>query len=216
MSLDLSTETREPQPTLAETRALLIRELHDLVSHAVSQIVIQAGVLQTVAAPDALQPGSPLVVLQHAARAAMEDLRRMGVVVNEGLAVPYGPQPGVERLGELLDAHRRAGLDIDAQLAVGPVEVRSSASLTLYRAVEETLQLLPHTPGAAVASVRFELADGGLLAAIDVRSPEPLTGLGDRNALATTRERVRLQGGTMHVMHDDPTTWILRAWLPTT
>ncbi|MGH3715102.1 MAG: histidine kinase [Micromonosporaceae bacterium] len=182
---------------LAEERIAVARDLHDLVSHNLAAITLQAAAARR-------RPSTPdfaaMTAIELAGRAALADLRAMLDALSRPDVGDLSPTPGLADLEALAARHRETN---------GPVEVRidpavdlepESARLTAYRLVQEALtNVCRHAPGAGV-TVRLAATDGVLVvdveddgAASSFLPPSPGSGLG----LAGMRERVALFGGTL-------------------
>jgi signal transduction histidine kinase len=187
---------------VAEERARIARELHDVVSHGLSVVV-----LQTLAARAALQDGGPvdrhLDAVEDTAREALGEMRRMlGLLQSEDLdggtpARPSSPAPGVRSLPELLDRARTTvritSADVDAT-AVLPAGV----DLTAYRVVQESLtNAAKHAAGSAV-DVTVHVSPEELLVRVVNGPGRSATGVaGAGHGLAGMRQRVGLYDGTL-------------------
>jgi signal transduction histidine kinase len=190
------------QRAVAEERERIAREMHDVVTHHVSVIVIQAGAgLRALErrpedARDALQ------AIDESGRRALADMRRMlgilGRPANAAEEVP-APMPGLDRLGELLEQVRAAGLSVELAVVGEPRELDAGIELTAYRIIQEALtNSLKHARGArARVDVRYEpdalevrvVDDGG-------RGEVGSAALGGQgHGLIGMRERVALFGG---------------------
>jgi signal transduction histidine kinase len=167
-----------------EEQARLARELHDVIAHSLSVIVVQAAAADDVfdARPD--QARAALRSIEGAGREALGDLRRL-------LA---GEQPGLERLGELAEPLRAAGLEVEIVVDAGaPAEIEGSA----YRIVQEALTNTLRHASASRAAVLVR-ADEGVLD-IDVRDDGRGGAFADGagRGIAGMRERAALLGGTL-------------------
>ena len=180
-----------------EERHRIAREMHDVVAHGLTTIVVQADGARAAAAHDPSVTGPAFATIATTGREAIAELRRMlGLLRAE--EAPTAPQPRLDDLPALLDEARAAGTVVDARLAALPA-VSDGVALTTYRIVQEALSnVRKHAgPGAAVAvgvrveggSVVVEVADDGRGAA----APDDGRGLG----LAGMRERVDAHGGTL-------------------
>ena len=193
-----------------EERERIARELHDVVSHSVSLMVVQAGAAEQVLRRDPAQAERALRALQATGREAVDDLRRMLGLLRGGDDHPLAPQPGLDRLDELVAAHGE------------PVEVRAGAhpdlppglDLTAYRIVQEALtNARKHAPGRPT-SVRIGEAGGRLT--IEVRTSASANGgapAGAGHGLAGMRERAALYGGDLEAGREGA-DWVVRATLP--
>jgi signal transduction histidine kinase len=198
-------EAERARRTLLEERARIARELHDVVAHHMSVITVRAD-----SAPYRI-PGLPpeareeFAGIAEGARESLTEMRRLLVVLrNEDAQGERAPQPGLDRLQQLVEATVRAGVPAELSLAAGPRDAMGPAvELSAYRIVQEALSnVVRHAPGAPT-SVSVG-ADGTDLTVLVVNGPppEPVTPLendGTGHGLVGMRERVRLTGGTLDV-----------------
>jgi len=201
---------REAQARIAVAaeRARIARELHDVVAHNVSVMVVQADGAAYVldAAPD--QTRKALETISGTGRQALAEMRRLLGVLRTGEqpeSGEYVPQPGVEQLTDLIDQVRSAGLPVDFRQEGEPREVPSSVELTVYRIVQEALTNTRKHGGPDVgATVRLSYRDDDLdlLVEDDGRGAQRelyeeggSDGLG--HGLIGMRERVGMVGGTL-------------------
>ncbi|MFI5522434.1 sensor histidine kinase [Streptomyces platensis] len=201
---------REAQARIAVAaeRARIARELHDVVAHNVSVMVVQADGAAYVldAAPE--QTRQALETISGTGRQALAEMRRLLGVLRTGEqpeSGEYVPQPGVEQLTDLIDQVRSAGLPVDFRREGEPREVPSSVELTVYRIVQEALTNTRKHGGPDVgATVRLAYRDDDLdlLVEDDGRGAQRelyeeggADGLG--HGLIGMRERVGMVGGTL-------------------
>ncbi|MEV6108954.1 sensor histidine kinase [Streptomyces sp. NPDC051940] len=202
---------REAQSRIAVAaeRARIARELHDVVAHNVSVMVVQADgaayVLDT--APD--QARNALATISSTGRQALTEMRRLlGVLRTNERGEPgreYVPQPGVDQLTDLVDQVRGAGLTVDFKVEGTPCDLPSSIELTAYRIVQEALTNTRKHGGPDVgATVRLSYGDKGveLLVEDDGRGAqrelyEEGGADGQGHGLIGMRERVGMVGGTL-------------------
>ena len=197
-----------------EERRRIARELHDVVAHRVSTIVIQAEAgLATAREPERAE--AAFTAIAGSGRLALGELRSLLGVLRDGdAAAETAPQPSLERLAELLEAARGAGVPVsarvDGELAGLPAEV----DLAAYRVVQEALtNVLRHARTAAEVTVRRERGT----VAVEVRNalaPDdaPHAG-GAGQGLAGMRERVRMCRGEFSAGPDGG-DFVVRARLP--
>ncbi|MBM4794298.1 sensor histidine kinase [Streptomyces sioyaensis] len=201
---------REAQSRIAVAaeRARIARELHDVVAHNVSVMVVQADGAAYVldAAPD--QTRQALETISGTGRQALAEMRRLLGVLRTGEQSEggeYVPQPGVEQLEDLMDQVRGAGLPVDFRVEGEPRELPSSVALTVYRIVQEALTNTRKHGGPDVgATVRVSYRDEDLelLVEDDGRGAQQelyeeggADGLG--HGLIGMRERVGMVGGSL-------------------
>ncbi len=183
---------------VAAERARIARELHDVVAHCVSVMVIQAG-----AAEDLLDraPGAarkPLRAVQDTGQEAVAELGRMlGLLRGEAAQDALVPQPGVAQLTELVAQVRSAGLRVEYEVRGTPRDLPPGVDVALYRVAQEALtNVLKHARGGR-AEVVLRYADAAVELSVhdDGRGSGPGPGLG--HGLIGMRERVALYGGTL-------------------
>ena len=125
---------------VAEERRAMARELHDVVAHGVSVMLIQSGAARQVirTSPDLAEEA--LLTVEATGREAMAELRRMlGVLNDDGEATGLAPQPGVDQLGALVERVREAGLPTELSIDGSPRPLPASLDVTVYRIVQEAL-----------------------------------------------------------------------------
>jgi signal transduction histidine kinase len=181
---------------VAHERARIARELHDAIAHGVSVMVVQAEAAEEMLDGDAERARDPLRNVQRSGRDALVELRRLVGVLREDEPT-YVPQPGLERLRELVDDARAAGLDVDLREEGTRPAVPLGVDLAAYRIVQEGLtNVRRHAEGStatvlvryAPAAIQLEVANGPGASA----NGTPGTGHG----IIGMRERARLYGGT--------------------
>ncbi|WP_144122812.1 sensor histidine kinase [Catellatospora sichuanensis] len=181
---------------IAEERARIARELHDVVSHHVSVMVVQAGAAGKVIDKRPDLAAGALSAIEDSGRAAMAELRHL-----LGLMAPVDdrlhPQPGLRELDTLVDAVRAAGQPVT--LRRDTADVPEGVDLTAYRVVQEGLtNALRHAPGARTAvDIRRDGQDLLVEVSNEVPTAEP-GGPGAGRGLLGLRERLRLHDGTLH------------------
>jgi signal transduction histidine kinase len=190
----------------ATERARIARELHDIVAHSLSVIVVQAdGGLAASRTKPEVAP-QVLATIAETSRDALAEMRRMVAVLRAGGAPEsdhpdYAPAPTAADLPELVDQVRRAGLPVDLVIAGAERPVGPAVGLTMYRVVQESLtNVLKHAGPQAHAevSVYYGPADVTVTVLDDGRgaaATAPLDRIG--NGLLGMRERVELLGGSL-------------------
>jgi signal transduction histidine kinase len=184
---------------LAEERARIARELHDVVTHRVSLMVIQAAAARTVYPDQPATAAQQLMALESGGRQALTELRGMLdlLATTADDRAPLGPVAGLAQAGELVDQVRTAGLPVRLVVAGVPSAVPAHVNLAGYRILQEALtNSLRHSDRAGTtvtiqygpSDVDIDVVDQGPTA----RAPGP-AGRG----LLGMRERVALLGGTV-------------------
>ena len=186
---------------VAGERARIARELHDVVTHHVSVMVIQAGAARAVLAAAPQQSREALLAVEASGRSALTELRHvMGLLSQTAPGAPEDPQPGIESLPGLIGRMRDAGVPVRLTVTGLSRPVTSGIGLTAYRVVQEALtNMVRHAPGTA-GTVVVEYTPETLR--IEVGNTEPgvpaaTGGTGGRGLLGL-RERLAVYGGTLH------------------
>ena len=183
---------------VAEERARIARELHDIVAHAVSVMVLQVGVVRHKLPAELGEEEDALRGVEETGRSALAEMRRLlGAMRSEGAEAELAPQPSLERLDALAAECGRAGLPVSVHVEGEPVRLPPAIDLSAYRIVQEGLtNALKHAhAGHADVTVRYrpdgielEVKDDGAGAA---------NGDGLGHGLLGIRERVKIYGGEM-------------------
>jgi signal transduction histidine kinase len=183
---------------VAEERARIARELHDIVAHAVSVMVLQVGAVRH-RLPDALaEEREALSGVERVGRAALTEMRRLlAVMRHDGERAELAPQPGLDGLGALVNDIGRAGLPVELHVEGEPFPLPRGIDLSAYRIAQEALtNALKHAHAShadvticyAPEEVQIQVRDNGRGAA---------TSNGHGHGLIGIRERVKLYGGEM-------------------
>jgi signal transduction histidine kinase len=203
-------ERERTRAALAEERARIARELHDVVSHGLSVVVVQSqaarSAIEDLASSETSAVAHHLDAVEATARDALAEMRRMLGLLQLGAVddeAPAPPTPDLASLPALIDRARRAGLPIIEHLPQCGIRLGSGLELAIYRIVQESLtNIVKHAPGSAT-SVQVEA--GADVVDVRVRSTGPLalplqTGaLNAGHGLVGMRERVRMYGGRLDV-----------------
>ncbi|MGW5237697.1 sensor histidine kinase [Monashia sp. NPDC004114] len=213
--LEQERERRE-RAAVADERARIARELHDLVAHAVSVIALQADAAEAALERDTEFASRAIAVIRSTATEALGEMRRLvGVLRAENDDADYGPLPRLAELPALVDRARGNGQDVQLSVDGTPVVLPSSLDLSAFRIVQEALtNATKHAPGAPVSialswqpgSLRIEVHDLGPGAR---GTPSP-----DAHGLVGMRERVRIHGGDLHAGNGTDGGFTIRALLP--
>ncbi|MCQ8192290.1 sensor histidine kinase [Streptomyces rugosispiralis] len=189
----------EAERAAARERARIAREMHDILSHAVSLMIVQAeaGPVAVRTAPERAE--AAFDAISATGRDAMAQLRRMLGVLREGDEpdrAPREPQPGLAGLPELLDRIRASGLEV-AYESVGAVRPLPEAiGASVFRIVQEALTNVVKHAAAHRVSVRLTYGEG----AVDIRVLDDgrgaRSGSGGGHGLVGVRERAAAHGGT--------------------
>src|SRR5262249_31833264 len=152
---------------VAEEQARVGRELHDVIAHTLSVIVIQAGAAADVFDASPAAARQALGSIGAAGRQALAELRRVLAAVRPqpGQEEDWAPPPGLAGLGELLDRVRAAGLDVTARIDGTPAALPAGLDLAAYRIVQEALTNTLKHARATAAEVHLCYGPAGLVLA---------------------------------------------------
>jgi signal transduction histidine kinase len=201
---------------VAEERARIARELHDVVAHAVSVMVLQIGAVRHKLAAETLEEDrEALLHVERAGRTALAEMRRLlGAMRRDGDAVELGPQPGLDGLESLLEDVRRAGLLVRLHVEGERFPLPRAIDLSAYRIVQEGLtNTLKHARAShADVTLRYRPDELELQILDDGAGPSATNGLG--HGLVGIRERVTIYGGEMSAGPATAGGFMLTARLP--
>lgn len=203
---------------VAEERARIARELHDIVAHAVSVMVLQVGAVRHKLPEARSEDREALRRVEQAGRTALAEMRRLlAAMRRDGDDVERAPQPGLDSLDVLLDQIDRAGVPVRLHIVGEPFALPPAIDLSAYRIVQEGLtNVLKHARATSADvtvhyqpdELRIEVRDNGAgSSAVD-------TGLG--HGLVGVRERVNIYGGDMTAGAINGGGYALRTRLPIT
>jgi signal transduction histidine kinase len=200
---------------VAEQRARIARELHDIVAHAVSVMVLQVGAVRHKL-PDALaEDRDALQGVERAGRTALAEMRRLlAATRSDGDEAELGPQPGLDGLDALLEEVGRAGLPVQLHVDGEPVQLPPGIDLSAYRIVQEGLtNALKHARATkADVTVRYGLTELQLEVRDDGEGSSTSDGVG--HGLLGIRERVKIYGGEMTAGSENGGGFVLSTRLP--
>lgn len=201
----------------ADERARIARELHDVIAHSVSVMVIQAGGARMVMKSDPARAEASLRLVERAGGDALAEMRRLLGILEHGQdRRALAPQPGLANIDELVSEARAAGLATELRVEGRPAPVSPALDLCAYRVVQEALtNAIKHVaPARAAVSVRW--GDRQLELEISDDGSGPGTVLPGGHGIAGMRERVALHGGTFFAgrERDDHSGFTVRAQLP--
>jgi signal transduction histidine kinase len=204
----------QSRAAVAAERARIARELHDVVAHSLSVIVVQAQAADRVL--DGEQPSAreALASIDSTGRQALVEMRRLVGILRDDRELGLTPQPGLGQLDGLLDQVRDAGLPVALGVEGEPRPLAPGVDLSAYRIVQEALtNALKHAgPARACVAVRY-LADGVELEVTD-DGHGPRDGHPGGHGLVGMRERVALYGGVLESGARNGRGFQVRARLP--
>jgi signal transduction histidine kinase len=200
---------------VVEERARIARELHDVIAHHVSMMVLQAGAERRGLSDEHASTREVLETVERTGRSALTEMRRLLGMLRSDTDDPLTPQPGLADVPLLVGQLRAAGLPVELRVDGEPAQLPVGIELSAYRIIQEALtNALKHAGGApARVSVRYgrdslelEIADDGIDDAAHA------TGCG--HGLVGMRERVALYGGRLDAGRRPSGGFVVRVLLP--
>jgi signal transduction histidine kinase len=203
---------------VTDERARIASELHDVVAHHVSMMVVHAEGGASVAPADPERAVQAFDAISTTGRQAMSEMRRiLGVLKDEGSDGALVPQPGLATVGDLVEGVRRSGLEVDFQLEGRARPLPPGLDLSAYRIVQEALtNAVRHADARRLTvAVRYDDEAVELEVADDGHGPAPDLGASGGHGLVGRRERVALYGGELRVGTREGGGFAVVARLPT-
>lgn len=190
------------QEAVADERARIARELHDLVAHNVSVMVVQAGAERHALGEEQASTRAALESIEQAGRQAMTEARSLlGVLRRRGEREKLEPQPGIDQIGALAEQVERAGVPVTVSIEGERHPLPPGLDLCAYRIVQESLTNTLKHAGPARAEVRLRYAPHALDIDVrdDGRGAAAPNGDGSGHGLVGMRERVVLYNGRLEL-----------------
>jgi signal transduction histidine kinase len=212
-------QEREEQAQLAvaDERARIARELHDVVGHSVSVMTVQASAVRRLLEPDQEKEREALLVVEQTGREALAEMRRMvGVLRRPEEAPALAPQPSLEYLDQLVANTREAGLPVEVRIEGTPTQLPAGVDTTAYRIVQEALTNAVKHARADHAEVVVRYANGAVEVMVSDDGCGDGDGGGSGHGLVGMRERVSAYGGELEAGPKTGGGFRLRATLPVT
>ncbi|MCR6487314.1 sensor histidine kinase [Amycolatopsis sp. OK19-0408] len=206
---------RDARQTLAEERIRIAHELHDVVSHHLSVISVQANLARYVfdSSPDTAR--TALDTITGTTTEALDELRRLLSVLRPASRPPgdYRPQPGLADLDALAARVREAGVPVDVRVLGAPRMLPPGQQLCAFRVAQEALtNVLKHAGGAASLVLDYRASEL-VLSVVDqggrVAAPNPAG-----HGLVGMRERARMYGGVIEIGPREPAGFAVVLTLP--
>jgi signal transduction histidine kinase len=205
-------ELERTRRTILEEKARIARDLHDVVAHHMSMVVVQAQSAPYRIADMSDETRAEFESIGAAGRAALNEVRGLlGVLRSDGQLAEHAPQPGVQQISELLEGSRRAGIPVSWHVDGDPTLVSESVGLVMYRILQESLaNTARHAAGAAV---EVKIAYESPIASVSIVNGQPRRSLVSAltrhestggNGIIGMRERAQAVGGVLTThLHDN-------------
>jgi signal transduction histidine kinase len=189
--------TEQRAAAIAAERDRIARELHDVVAHDVSVMIVQAAAARRIVERDPDRAARAIAVVEGTGREALTEMRRvLGVLRRGDEDLALAPSPGLRRLDALVDRVRAGGLDVDVEVEGQPRDLPAGIDLVAYRVLQDALDNSAHHAhgGEARVRVRYDQRDVHLEVA-DRRAGGTKPGATAPPGLRGMHERVTLYGG---------------------
>lgn len=200
---------------IADERARIARELHDVLGHSVSVMTIQASAVRRVLAPEQTKERDALMAVEQTGREALAEMRRLvGILRLEEEPPGLAPQPGLGQVPKLVEQARELGLAVELRVEGEPAPLPPGIDLTAYRLVQEGLTNARKHSDASLTEVRLRYEPDGLEVEVcdDGKGASAAEGVG--HGLIGMRERVSIYGGEFEAGPRAEGGYRLRARLP--
>lgn len=206
---------RQRQAAIQQERARIARELHDIIAHSLSVMVVQAGAAEAVTSHSPQRAAAALQAIQETGRQALSDMARLlGILRHGGEEVGLQPQPGTADLPDLVQQARDAGVPVVLTVEGLPRRLPAAVELSAYRIVQEALtNVRKHADGAG-ASVRLRYCAAAFELEVTDDGTGGHRGPGGGHGLIGMAERVQLFGGDFEAARLPGGGFRVRAILP--
>ena len=205
----------EAERAAADERVRIARDLHDIVAHHLSVVVVQTEAAQEVLSVDPSRAEEAMAAVGDTARTALGELRRaLGALRADA---GRGPQAGLDGVADLVATVRGTGLAVELRDGVDGQPVAAVVGTTAYRVVQEALTNVLRHAAARKACVELDVADGSLVVQVsdDGRGVESTVSPAEAgHGLVGMRERVAALGGELVARPDPQGGFVVRAVLP--
>jgi signal transduction histidine kinase len=210
---------RRAEEAVADERTRIARELHDVVAHSVSVMVVQAGGARRIVERDPERAREAAVLIEQAGREALMEMRRLLGVLRKGdedLAIT--PQPSMARVDSLVERARAAGLPVELTVEGTPAKLPAGVDLAAYRVIQEALTNTLKHAGPAPTRVLVRYGRRDLELEVANEGERTMNGSTDDggHGLAGMEERVHLVGGEMLARPRPEGGFLVQARLPVT
>ena len=190
--------TAAAQRAVAEERARIARELHDVIAHSVSVMTVQAGAVRRLLQPGQERERLALEAIESTGREALTEMRRLvGLLRRQGTVPDFSPQPSMRAVDVLVGTIREAGLPVELAVEGEPRELAPGVDLAAYRVIQEALTNALKYAGPARAWVTVRWREDEIEVEIANDGSSEAAGDGTGHGLVGLRERVALVGGTI-------------------
>jgi signal transduction histidine kinase len=212
---ELELEKGRAAAAIVEERARIARELHDVVAHAISVMILQARGGRRVLESEPADARDAFTIIEGTGQQALDEMRRLvGMLRSGDETLPLAPQPRLNELGMLVEQVRAAGLPVQVAVEGEPRDVPPGVDLSAFRIVQEALTNALTHAGPAQARVVLRYRADELELEISDDGPGTGDGSGSGYGLVGMRERVLVYGGELQAGRQPGGGYALRVRLP--
>jgi signal transduction histidine kinase len=212
---ELEQEKARAAAAIVEERARIARELHDVVAHSISVMVLQARGGRRVLESEPADARDAFAVIEGTGQQALDEMRRLvGMLRSGDETLPLAPQPSLKELGTLVEQVRAAGLPVQVAVEGEPRDLPPGLDLSAFRIVQEALTNALTHAGPARARVMLRYRADELELEITDDGPGTGDGSGSGYGLVGLRERVLVYGGELQAGREPGGGYALRVRLP--
>ena len=188
----------ERAAAIADERRRIARDLHDVIAHSVSVMVVQAGAAEDLLDRDPAGVREPIRAVQETGRGALVEISRLlGLLREDGAELGLAPQPRLDELAELVAQTAAAGLPVDLRIEGTPHPLPLGVDLSVYRIAQEALTNARKHSAGARAHVLLRYGDDTVELAVENDGVASTNGHRGGHGLIGMRERVAVFGGTL-------------------
>jgi signal transduction histidine kinase len=209
----------EERRAIAAERSRIARELHDVLAHSLSVMVVQAGAARRIVERDPERATQAAELVRETGREALAELRHLFGTVRRGEGEALSGPPSIRRIDDLVGRARGAGLSVRLSVEGEPVDLPTGVDLTAYRVVQEALTNTLKHAGRAHASVRITYEPNEVVLSVEDDGGEhgaaAALAEGGGYGLVGMRERVAVYGGVLQAGPHDGAGFAVRVRLPT-
>jgi signal transduction histidine kinase len=191
----------EAARAVAEERRRIAREMHDVVAHSVSMMVIQAGGARRILDREPARAIEAAALIERAGREALVEMRHLlGLLHADDGPADYAPQPTLDKLDALVERARAAGVPVTLEIRGSRPELPAGLDLAAYRVLQEALTNVIKHGGCAATEVRVQYRADAVEVLVSDRGRGGVDArlAGSGHGLVGMRERVRMYGGELH------------------
>ena len=213
--LQLASEAElRAERAVADERARIARELHDIVAHSISVMTVQSSAVRRLLHPDQEREREALVAVERTGREALTEMRRLlGILRDANESPEFTPQPGLGALEGLTRDCRTDGLPVDVRVEGEPYYVPAGIDVAAYRVVQEALSEARASGGETRAEVVVRYREDALELEV-AEVGRGVRGQSRQRDLTGMRERVGFYGGTVDARPRLGGGYVVRAHIP--